>query len=378
MKRLEPNIFGPGAAARVRLISPIIAFLGCWVAGLALAVFGLGTENRLVLLLVGMTPAVLYLSFIMYLDRREPEPLELIVKLMLLGAISVLPALTLELGLGKLPFFAVRNGLDNLRVLFLKVAPVEEACKLFPALFYVWRSPDFSEENDGIVYIGASALGFAAVENILFVMAGGYNVGISRAFTALPLHTFTGVMMGYFVGTARFGEPRRVPRQILKGFGWAILVHGAYNAVVSPGSTAEWLLLPAVIGLFLAGALFLWHGRRLSRRRSRAARPGSEDCRNEPPSDGGGAYRGVWKIIASRFLIAASLGLWAVLVGLFRDGRLALKFDSLLALGTLVTFLPVLVGLLLEISYYHHHHRGNCPVAAATGPPERDGKETEG
>ena len=84
------------------------------------------------------------------------------------------------------------------------------------------RNRAFDEPMDGIVYGVVASLGFATLENILFVFNGGMSVAVSRAFTAVPLHAFVGAIMGYYVGQAwRHPEERR--RFILQGYGIAVL-----------------------------------------------------------------------------------------------------------------------------------------------------------
>ena len=92
-------------------------------------------------------------------------------------------------------------------------------------------SAEFNEPLDGIVYAVMVSLGFATVENISYVIGAqeqGTNVAILRMFSAIPLHAACGVIMGYFVGMAKFNK-ENYNSLLLKGVLIATLVHAIYN-----------------------------------------------------------------------------------------------------------------------------------------------------
>jgi len=86
-------------------------------------------------------------------------------------------AFAAELALKGMPVFRGQGLRTSFLVSFLQIAPVEEACKLAVVLLFVWKSPHFYKENDGIVYMGSSALGFALLENIAYVVEHGLGTG---------------------------------------------------------------------------------------------------------------------------------------------------------------------------------------------------------
>jgi len=111
---------------------------------------------------------------------------------------------------------------------FFVAAIPEEFFKLVVLLFYCMRKEAFDEPMDGIVYGVVASLGFAALENLLYVVDGGTGVAFSRAFTAVPLHAFLGAIMGYYVGQA-WKNPARRTALIVRGYGIAVLLHGVYD-----------------------------------------------------------------------------------------------------------------------------------------------------
>ena len=144
------------------------------------------------LLLAALVPAAFLMVQVYRLDRIEKEPAGLLLKLVLFGALSGLAAGAIEGALTRL--LDVTLGGSMLRLMlenFLAVALVEEACKRWVVLKFAWRHPAFDYRFDAVVYSVSSALGFAAVENILYVVQSDLRTAVWRIFstsrnTALP------------------------------------------------------------------------------------------------------------------------------------------------------------------------------------------------
>jgi hypothetical protein len=225
-------------------------------------------------------------------------------------------------------------------------------------MIFIWKNRNFNEENDGIVYVGSAAIGFALVENIMYVLQHGVSTGILRALTAVPLHTFTGVLMGYFVGIARCAPtPAYRNRNIWKGFIIAYVIHGAYDALVFSETAAALLMIPIVVALFIFGFIYLKKGAAISARRwgnksadeiSAAAEPAPAVVKAPP------APPGVYKIVISRILITLNAGFWALLVmGMtHKTGDGSATVIELIGGGILITILPAVIAVILELSYY--------------------------
>ncbi len=118
--------------------------------------------------------------------------------------------------------------LAGLGAAFLTAAIPEELFKLVVVWGYAARNRHFDEPMDGIVYGVAVSLGFATLENVLYVGSGGLGVAVMRALTAVPGHAFFGAVMGYFVGQARFA-PRGRGASLALAFVVPVLLHGLYD-----------------------------------------------------------------------------------------------------------------------------------------------------
>ncbi len=204
------------------------------------------------LLLISVAPVAIILVYIYYRDKYEKEPLSLLIKGLLAGMIIVLPVIFAEkLVSSSLPYIFSENVGMAFGNAFLVAALCEEGFKLLAIYVLIWRNPNFNERFDGIVYAVFVSLGFALIENIMYVFSNGFDVGISRAFTAVPAHAMFAIMMGYYLGLAKFIRTERI-----KYFALAllipILVHGFYDFILMV--KIQWVLL-----LFFPFLIFLMY-----------------------------------------------------------------------------------------------------------------------
>lgn len=188
-----------------------------------------------------------------------------------LGVAAAWPAWWLECGLSPHEDPWRFNNLGAFLLFWIIVAgAVEECCKF--AVFHLGpaRTRWFREEYDGILLGGAVALGFATIENLLYVRQFGLEVARLRAFTAVPAHAMFGVIMGASLGMARcrarwkwsdMGLP-------LSGLALAIAAHGLYDALASLGASASLAALVGFVAFMLAlltvSVRLGWHARRFS------------------------------------------------------------------------------------------------------------------
>jgi RsiW-degrading membrane proteinase PrsW (M82 family) len=144
------------------------------------------------------------------------------------GVLSIIPTLMVEIPVGML-LKRVHDPIGHgaLEAFFVAAGP-EEFFKLLVLLLYCDRQKEFDEPMDGIVYGAAASIGFATLENVLYVAGGGLGLALIRALTAVPGHAFLGAILGYHVGQAKFFPARRW-RLILTGYAMAFVLHGLYD-----------------------------------------------------------------------------------------------------------------------------------------------------
>ncbi|MBN2621123.1 PrsW family intramembrane metalloprotease [candidate division WOR-3 bacterium] len=206
----------------------------------------------IVLLLLALAPCLFLLWYFYHRDKYEPEPKKNIFKIFLLGAVMVIPAGLLELGIGA-GVDAIAGGIAHAFIMsFFVIAPIEELLKFFAVKQWIYRSLEFDEIMDGIVYTVAASLGFATVENLLYVFQHGVQVGIARAFLAVPGHAFFGAVMGYCIGRAKFDKEKE-GSLLFKGILLAVVLHGLYDFLLLTQTILAVLviILIIILGLFV-------------------------------------------------------------------------------------------------------------------------------
>lgn len=182
----------------------------------------------LVLLLISFVPGGLWVWFFARNDRH-PEPLSMLIRTFLIGTASVVPAALLERPLRPLLGMPTPFAF-NIVLALLAIGFIEEGVKLLATYIAAFRSPQFDEVGDGIVYAITAALGFAAIENLFYTATYGLGVAVIRAvLTSLAHASFTGVF-GFWLGAYRLGK---VPvGGVWRGLALAAVLHALYDYVV--------------------------------------------------------------------------------------------------------------------------------------------------
>jgi protease PrsW len=204
------------------------------------------------LLFISLAPVLIIGFYIYSRDKYEKEPIQALLKALFAGMLIVLPVFFIEKFLGSL--FTGTEGIGYAAyTAFIVAALTEEGWKLIAFFIFFWKNENFNEKFDGIVYAVFIALGFAAVENMLYVFTGGYGVGVIRALTAVPAHALFGIMMGYYLGQAKF-RGRFRGFYLLFAFLMPFTFHGLYDFIMM--SRTAWLLVlfvPLFIYFFING-----------------------------------------------------------------------------------------------------------------------------
>jgi RsiW-degrading membrane proteinase PrsW (M82 family) len=183
--------------------------------------------DALFLLAFAVAPGVCIAIYVYLKDKHEREPLGLLVKSFFYGMLSIPVTLLISVPISELVPINETDLTEQAVHAFLIVALVEEFSKFIFVRGILYRNQNFNEPFDGIVYSVMVGMGFATLENIMYVYTGGWEVAILRMFTAVPAHASFAVLMGYYLGLAKFVHKK-------SHYGWyalgiATLFHGAYD-----------------------------------------------------------------------------------------------------------------------------------------------------
>jgi len=199
-----------------------------------------------------IAPVFIIAFYIYFRDKYEKEPLLLLAKALAAGMLTVIPILFVERFLmGMMP--AMGKVGSAAYQAFLVAGTTEEVFKYLALFLLIWNNRNFNEQFDGIVYAVFVSLGFATLENIMYVTEGGIHTAAVRALTAVPAHAIFGITMGYYFGIARrYSELKRV--YLRRALWIPIVIHGFYDFILMV--EIAWLLMlfiPYVIYLYIAG-----------------------------------------------------------------------------------------------------------------------------
>jgi RsiW-degrading membrane proteinase PrsW (M82 family) len=238
----------------VRWIVILLAF-GILLAQLALGGLGAALVDPPVAVFVALSivPALLLVAYVRYADVTTTEPLSLLVGTFALGVLfagfaGVLNARTQ-------PLFQSIPLIGTVLFFYVVVGPVEETVKLLAVRLYPYRDGRFDAVVDGAVYGAVAGLGFATIENAIYiagqvndptlanVLTAGGGIAPLRALAG-PGHVIYSAIAGYYLGLAKFNPDRAGPI-VVKGLLIATLIHATYNTLSA--------VVPGLISLFAPG-----------------------------------------------------------------------------------------------------------------------------
>lgn len=209
----------------------------------------------MILIAVALAPVIVILTYINKRDKYEKEPLKLLIKVFVFGIISVIPVFFIETALTN--YWHTKYALPNMPLQtaayegFITAALTEELFKLFVFFIFIWKNRNFNEKFDGIVYAVFISMGFAATENLMYVLSTGFGTGIIRAFTAVPAHAIFAVSSGYFLAFAKF-KPKGKILYLILALAVPILLHGIYDFILlSKNDLLLLIFVPYVIFILI-------------------------------------------------------------------------------------------------------------------------------
>jgi len=201
------------------------------------------------LLALAIAPGIVICLFIYLKDKYNKEPIGMLILAFVLGMLSIIPAVIVQLswpvGIEQL---GNRDYLGLAFFTFVIIALSEEGSKFLMLRLFLFSRKNFDDPFDGIVYAVMVGMGFATVENILYVYQHGYATGVLRMFLSVPAHGTFAVLMGYFIGYAKFTAGNKLPYFFLSLL-LPVLFHGAFDFFIFSGS--EVLIICGALGSFI-------------------------------------------------------------------------------------------------------------------------------
>ena len=209
---------------------------------------------KIYILILAILPVSIFVGWIYFKDRYEKEPPLKLIEYFLLGILVSILAIVLELYFSKLNIF---SGIaEALYISFFVAAFTEEGLKSIILIPILLKDKDFNEKLDGIIYSIFLSLGFATIENIIYLMRERldlfFELGITRGLISIPSHIMFAITMGYYISKYKFAEKDdKKNKYLIYAIIIPILLHGVFDFILMIGY--RWAII-----VFIVYIIFLW------------------------------------------------------------------------------------------------------------------------
>lgn len=208
---------------------------------------------KIYIIILAILPVVLFMGWICFRDKYEKEPPLKLIEYFLLGVLVSIPAIFLELYFSSINIFS--GVVESIYISFFVAAFTEEGLKSIILILILLRDKEFNEKLDGIIYSVFLSLGFATVENIIYLMRErldlSFELGITRGLISIPSHIMFAITMGYYISKYRFSGDGEKKKYLIYAIIIPILLHGVFDFILMIGY--RWAII-----VFIVYIIFLW------------------------------------------------------------------------------------------------------------------------
>jgi len=209
-------------------------------------------------LLGGILPAIIWLQFWLAEDKKRPEPRGRIIETFVAGMLAVILVLPFQK--------AISNIYGESATAFFFWAVLEELFKFGAAYFAALRSRDDREPIDALIFMITAALGFAALENALFIInpllqsnaLSGFITGNLRFIGSTLLHTVSSGAIGTALALTFYKSKNTIARNVFLGLAVAIILHTTFNLLIINASEFGTFLIFAGVWAAVTALIFMF------------------------------------------------------------------------------------------------------------------------
>jgi RsiW-degrading membrane proteinase PrsW (M82 family) len=216
----------------------------------------------IIVVLAAIAPCAFWLWMIYRWDKYKPEPRWLLIRVFFYGMVIAVPVAFIESALYPGDIQNIPSVATAAYLSFGVVGVVEESAKFLVVRFGVYSSPHFEEPADGLVYSAAAALGFASLENIIYVLTFGWEVLLVRGLVSNIVHFLFSAAWGYPLALSKLKMVNK--SWVVVGLIVAIAAHGTFDFLLFTTSVFTFALIPLFIAMAVAWFLMLRHANRHS------------------------------------------------------------------------------------------------------------------
>jgi RsiW-degrading membrane proteinase PrsW (M82 family) len=205
------------------------------------------------IVIAAIAPGISLLCYFYLKDKYEAEPISMVARLFIFGAILVFPLMIIQRA------FVLGFGENHFVFSFIYSAGIEESIKFIIVYFVIYKHVYFDEPYDGIIYAVALSLGFATVENVIYALVdfSSFSHLLFRAFLPVSAHALFGVFMGYQLGKAKF-NPAKERKYLYRALLIPLIFHGIFDFILLDFKASWlWIMLPLMLSLWYIGLKML-------------------------------------------------------------------------------------------------------------------------
>lgn len=208
---------------------------------------------KIYILTLAILPVIFFIVWIYFKDKYDKEPPLKLLQYFILGILVSILAIFLELYFSRLNIFSGIAG--SLYTAFFVAAFTEEGLKSIILIPVLLKDKNFNEKLDGIIYSIFLALGFATIENIIYLTRERldlyFELGITRALISIPSHVMFAITMGYYISKYKFAKENKKSKYLIYAIIIPILFHGVFDFILM--IEYRWAII-----VFIVYIIFLW------------------------------------------------------------------------------------------------------------------------
>jgi len=208
---------------------------------------------KLELLILAIAPVITIVLWIYLKDKYDKEPIHILTKFFTFGVLISVLAIYIEEWFIKINIFS--ESINIFYMSFIVAGLVEEGLKSLILIPNLLKEENFNEKLDGIIYSVFLSLGFASVENIIYILyedpTSAFEVGVIRSIISVPAHMMFGVIMGYYISKYKFTDCKSKKGNLILAIILPILLHGVFDFILM--IQYRWSII-----VFIAYIVYLW------------------------------------------------------------------------------------------------------------------------
>ena len=208
---------------------------------------------KIYILILAILPVIFFIGWIYFKDKYDKEPPLKLLQYFMLGIVVSIVAIFLELYFSKLNIFTGIAG--ALYTAFFVAAFTEEGLKSAILIPVLLKDKNFNEKLDGIIYSIFLSLGFATIENIIYLTRERldlyFELGVTRALISIPCHVMFAITMGYYISKYKFAKEDKKNKYLIYAIIIPVLLHGVFDFILM--IEYRWSII-----VFIVYIIFLW------------------------------------------------------------------------------------------------------------------------